>query len=267
MKKRDPAAPKSEPKHDLWGVNPVLEALRAGRRTIEQITIAEGARHDRLRELIELARARKVPLRRAPRVKLDRETGKKNHQGVIARVSAARYADVDELLSSITVKPENQQPPLIVLLDGVEDPRNFGAILRTAECAGVDAVFVPERRAVGLTESVARSAMGALEHVPVARVVNLVRLIEQLKERNVWILGADADAATEYTEWDWTQPAAVVFGGEGAGLHRLVRERCDTLVCIPRAGQIGSLNVSVAVGIVLFEALRQRATNSKHEKK
>jgi 23S rRNA (guanosine2251-2'-O)-methyltransferase len=176
----------------------------------------------------------------------------------MARVSAARYADTDDLLSAIAVGVGGKTEPLVVVLDGVEDPRNLGAILRTAECAGVNGVFVPERRAAGLTDAVAKAAAGAVEHVQVARATNLSRLIEQLKERNVWVVGTVADAEINYTEWDWTRPSAVVLGGEGAGLHRLVRENCDVLVRIPVCGKIQSLNVSVAAGIILYEALRQR---------
>jgi 23S rRNA (guanosine2251-2'-O)-methyltransferase len=155
--------------------------------------------------------------------------------------------------------------PLLVVLDGVEDPRNLGAILRTAECAGVDGVFIPERRAAGLNETVAKASAGAVEHLPVARATNLSRLIEQLKERNVWIVGTAGDASTSYTEWDWTRPSAVVLGGEGSGLHRLVREHCDVLVQIPVRGKIESLNVSVAAGVILYEALRQRTRGENSE--
>jgi 23S rRNA (guanosine2251-2'-O)-methyltransferase len=144
-------------------------------------------------------------------------------------------------------------------LDAVEDPRNLGAILRTAECAGVGGVFIPERRAVGLTATVAKAAAGALEHVSVARVTNLVQLIEQLKRRNIWVIGAAADGTSDYTEWDWTVPSALFLGGEASGLHRLVRERCDALVRIPLRGRLESLNVSVAAGVILYEALRQRS--------
>jgi 23S rRNA (guanosine2251-2'-O)-methyltransferase len=262
MKKNGPEISRAGSRRDLYGLNPVLEALRAGRRAIDEITIADGVRHQRLDELIELARARKVPIRRAPRVKLDRETGEGKHQGVIAKVAAARYADAGELLDSIADRVGRDSPPLVMVLDGVEDPRNFGAILRTAECAGVDGVFISERRAVGLNETVAKAAAGAVEYVPVSRASSVVRLIEQLKERNVWVVGTVADAPAAYTDWDWTLPAALVLGGEGSGLHRLVRERCDTLVSIPLYGQVGSLNVSVAAGIVLFEARRQRAASS-----
>lgn len=243
----------------LYGVNPVLEALRGGRR-IEEITVAEGARPERLRELIDLARAKNIPVIRAPRAGLDRAARSQDHQGVVARVAAARYADPNELLDSVVSRERGESEPLVLVLDGVEDPRNLGAILRTAECAGVHGVFIPDRRAVGLNETVAKASAGAVDHVPVARATNLSRLIEQLKERNVWVVGAAADASLNYTEWDWSRPSAVVLGGEGAGLHRLVRERCDALVKIPVHGKIESLNVSVAAGVVLFEAARQRAS-------
>jgi len=144
----------------------------------------------------------------------------------------------------------------------VEDPRNLGAILRTAECAGVSGVLIPERRAVGLTETVAKSAAGATEHVKVAKVGNLNKLILELKKKNVWVVGTDMDAEIDYTDWDWTRPSALVLGGEGKGLHRLVAENCDVLVKIPMYGKIDSLNVSVAAGVILFEAQRQRKAKS-----
>ncbi|MFS8084178.1 MAG: 23S rRNA (guanosine(2251)-2'-O)-methyltransferase RlmB [Acidobacteriota bacterium] len=242
----------------LYGVNPLLEALRAGDRIPEEVVIAEGATDHRLHELIELARTRNIRVRRSPRAALDRMVGNTHHQGVIARIPAARYADAEDLLALIASRVAGELAPLALVLDGVEDPRNLGAILRTAECAGVDGVFVPERRAAGLTETVAKASAGAIEHVPVARVTNLSVLIRQLKERNVWVVGTAADASMDYTEWDWTKPSVLVLGGEGAGLHRLVRENCDLLVRIPVQGRIESLNVSVAAGIILYEALRQR---------
>ena len=261
--KRKPSSHSNSANHELlYGVNPLLEVLRDGGRVPDEIMVAEGARDERLRELIELARTRNVSVKRVPRSSIDRAVGNTNHQGVVARIAAARYADADVLLASIATRVGSAFEPLVIVLDGVEDPRNLGAILRTSECAGVDGVFVPERRAAGLSEAVAKAAAGAIEHVAVARVTNLSRLIEKLKERNVWVIGADADAEMNYTEWDWTRPSAVVLGGEGAGLHRLVRENCDVLVRIPVFGRIESLNVSVASGIVLYEALRQRLTAS-----
>jgi len=242
----------------VYGVNSVMEALRAGKRPIDSVTILESARPDRIKELIELARQRHVPVHRVPRIGLDRNLGPARHQGVFARVGAARYADPDELLEAISQKIGSDDPPFVMGLDSIEDPRNMGSILRTAECVGVHGVFVPERRATGLTDVVAKVAAGALEYVPVARVTNLVRLIEQLKERNIWVVGATGDAKQSYTDWDWKQPSALILGNEGQGLHRLVRETCDTLVRIPVVGHLESLNVSVAAGVLLYEARRQR---------
>ncbi|MGB7924518.1 MAG: 23S rRNA (guanosine(2251)-2'-O)-methyltransferase RlmB, partial [Pyrinomonadaceae bacterium] len=171
----------------------------------------------------------------------------------------------NRLLDALAARVGTDDPPLAIVLDGVEDPRNLGAIIRTAECAGAHAIFIPERRAAGLTEVVAKTAAGALERIPVARVANLARLIEELKERGIWAVGTSADAALDYTSWDWTAPSALFLGGEGGGLHRLVRERCDTLVSIPMRGHITSLNVSVAAGVLLYEAVRQRATTDGQE--
>jgi 23S rRNA (guanosine2251-2'-O)-methyltransferase len=242
----------------LYGVLPVIEALRAGSRRVERVTIAEGAHESRLHELFDLARAAGVPVRRAPRAELQRMAAGANHQGVVASVAAVAYRDAEELIEQLSARVGTDAPPLAVVLDGVEDPRNLGAIIRTAECAGVDALFIPERRAAGLTETVAKSSAGALEYLPVARAQNVARLVEEFKERGIWTVGADADANIDYTAWDWTQPCALLFGGEGAGLRRLVRERCDALVRVPLRGHITSLNVSVAAGIVLYEAVRQR---------
>jgi len=250
---------------EIFGVNPVIEALRAKRRPVREITIANGTKDARLAQLIELARAEQVPVHYAPRPELDRASGNAVHQGVLARIAAAEYADADELLDAIGELVSNGPAPLVLVLDGIEDPHNLGAILRTAECAAVNGVFVPERRAAGLTETVGKASAGAIEYVPVARATNLSRLIDQLKKRNVWVVGTAADASLDYTGWDWSRPSAIVMGGEGSGLHRLVREHCDALVRIPVLGHIESLNVSVASGIILYEALRQRiATQMKN---
>jgi 23S rRNA (guanosine2251-2'-O)-methyltransferase len=265
MKPKRPAPTSRERTTEIFGVNPILEALRAATRPIQEITIADGSRDARLRDLIELARAQDIPVHHAPRISLDRVTGNARHQGVMARVAAARYADAESLLDSVP-SGDGGRAPLFVILDGVEDPHNLGAVLRTAECAGLDGVFIPERRAAGLTETVAKASAGAVEHVSVARVTNLARLIDQLKERNVWVIGAAAEATMDYTEWDWTRASALVVGSEGTGLHRLVRERCDALVKIPVLGQIESLNVSVATGVILYEAVRQRAVSEKLRK-
>jgi 23S rRNA (guanosine2251-2'-O)-methyltransferase len=231
----------------------VLEALRAENRRVDKVLIADGARESRLSEIVDLCRARGIRFDHAARETfgkfVDRDA---NTQGVIAFAAWAEYVDVDEILDKAA------DPALIVVLDGVEDPRNFGAILRSAECAGVDGVIIPERRSVGLTETVTKSSAGATEYVRVAKVGNLNRLIEDLKARDIWVVGTSVDTETNYTDWDWTRPTAVVLGGEGSGLHRLVAENCDALVKIPMYGKIDSLNVSVAAGVLLFEARRQR---------
>ena len=236
----------------IYGVLPVLEALRAGNRRIERLVIADSARHERLREILDAAKQAHIPFRREPKAALDRLSQNANHQGVIALVAAAQYADADAILAAIT--PQT----LLILLDGIEDTHNLGAIIRTAECAGASAVIIPERRAAHLTEIVAKASAGAIEYLPVARVTNLASFIEQLKRRNVWVVGLDANAKMSYDKYDYQGATALVFGNEGAGLHRLVRERCDVIVSIPMRGKISSLNVSVSVGVVLFEALRQR---------
>lgn len=240
----------------IFGLSPVLEALRANARRVEKIYIAEGAREHRLAEIIETARKNNIP-----RSFVSRDTLAKlvdagvNTQGIVAFAAAADYVAADEIID------QAGELPLFVVLDGVEDPRNLGAILRSAECAGVDGVFIPERRAVGLTETVAKSSAGAAEHIKVGKVGNINRLIEELKARDVWVVGTSGDAETSYTDWDWTRPSALVLGSEGSGLHRLVAENCDVLVKIPMYGKIESLNVSVAAGVILFEALRQRNSN------
>lgn len=236
----------------IFGVLPVLEALRSGGRRIERILIADSARHERLREVLEAAKRAGVPVRREPRAALDRLSNNANHQGVIAMGAAASYADESQVLSGIT------PGTTFVLLDGVEDPHNLGAIIRTAECSGASAVIIPERRAAHITEVVAKTSAGATEYLPIARVTNIGAFIEQLKRRNVWVVGVEQSGEMKYTDYDYTGAVALVFGGEGHGLHRLVRERCDVIVSIPMRGRITSLNVSVAVGVVLFEAMRQR---------
>lgn len=239
----------------IFGVLPVLETLRANSRRIEKILIAEGAREKRISEIWDLAKQDGVQVQKIPRENLSRYTEEgANHQGVIALVAAADYADADELIEKIAAR-ENS---LTLILDGVEDPRNLGAILRVAECAGVDGTFIPEHRAVGLTETVVKTSAGATEYTEIAKVKNLNRLIEELKRNNIWVIGTSAEAETDYTEWDWTQSSALVLGSEGKGLHRLVAENCDALVKIPMRGKIESLNVSVACGVILFEANRQR---------
>ncbi|HTS64299.1 MAG TPA: 23S rRNA (guanosine(2251)-2'-O)-methyltransferase RlmB [Candidatus Acidoferrales bacterium] len=231
----------------LSGIHPVAEALRAA-RPLDRILIAQGAGGPRLQEIIDLARRAGVPVRFEPRSALERLAGSSAHQGIVALGAARQYAEIDSLLES----------SLLVVLDGVEDPHNLGAIVRTAHAAGAGGIVIPERRAASVTDVVAKAAAGALEHLPVARVSNVNRALEELKRAGYWIYGLDERGAETYDRIDYAARSVIVLGGEGKGLHEQVRKHCDLLVRIPMAGKISSLNVSVAAGIVLFE-WRKRA--------
>ncbi len=231
----------------LSGIHPVREALRAG-RTIERVLIARGAGGTRLQEIIDLCRERGLPVRFEPRESLDRLSHGAVHQGVLAVGAAHRYRELDDLPADA---------PLLVLLDGVEDPHNLGAIIRTAHAAGASAVLIPERRAVGLTETVAKASAGALEYLPVVRIGNVSQTIEKQKKAGYWVYGLDERGAEDYHQVAFNRPTLLVLGGEGHGLHEQVRKHCDTLVRIPMSGPVSSLNVSVAAGIVLFEWKRR----------
>jgi len=236
----------------LSGINPVLESLKAG-HPLDRILVAKGAGGPRLQQIVELARRASVPVRFEERAGLDRVAGSPAHQGVVAMGASKRYAELED------VAPAAQ---LLVILDGVEDPHNLGAIVRTAHAAGAGGIVIPERRAVGLTDVVAKAAAGALEYLPVVRAVNINRTLEKLKELGYWIYGLDERGTQDYDSAEYNAPTALVFGGEGKGLHELVRKHCDVLVRIPMEGHIPSLNVSVAAGIVLFEHKRRRARTS-----
>jgi len=233
----------------IYGINPVLEALRAGR--VRELRVGERA-DDRLKQLLALADAGGVPVRRVPSDTLDRESRRGVHQGVVAAIEEADEYSIEEIVSGASAAP------LVVVLDGIEDPHNLGAILRTADAAGVDGVVIQSRRAASRGGVAAKASAGALAHVRIAEVVNIARAVDELKEAGVWTVGLAAEAPDSYNAIDLTLPTALVLGAEGAGLRRLVRERCDRLASIPMRGHVGSLNVSVAAGVVLFEAVRQR---------
>jgi 23S rRNA (guanosine2251-2'-O)-methyltransferase len=235
----------------LSGIHPVLEALRAG-RPLDRVLIAQGAGGSRLQEVIDLARRAHVPVRFEPRNALDRLAGSPAHQGIVAMGAAQKYADLDKAASG----------ELVVVLDGVEDPHNLGAIIRTAHAAGAASIVIPERRAASVTDVVAKAAAGALEHLPVARVTNINRTLEDLKKRGFWIYGLDERGEQSYDRVDYGAPTCFVLGGEGKGLHDQVRNHCDQLIRIPMAGKISSLNGSVAAGVVLFEWKRRRGNSS-----
>ncbi len=210
-----------------------------------------------MQTILRLAKSNSVEVRMTTRDALNREVPQAAHQGIVAFASAREYAELDDILQ---LPAQKGQAPLFLVLDGVEDPRNLGAILRTAEAAGVHGVIIPERRAVGLTETVAKAAAGALEYVPVVKVVNITNTIEELKKAGVWVVGAEAGGERAYWDADFVRPTALVLGGEGKGVRKLVREHCDYLVSLPLMGNINSLNVSVAAGALLYEVLRQRRT-------
>jgi len=233
----------------IYGLNPVLEALRAGR--VDSIRLA--ARGDsRVNAVIDAAKKAGVAIKRVDASELDRVSRGGVHQGVVALVPDQESLGIEELVASAA------GAPLLVVLDGVEDPHNVGAILRTVDAAGASGVVRQQRHAAPLGGAAAKASAGAVSHVKVADVVNVARAIEELKEAGVWTVGLAGDAQKRYDEIDYTLPTALVVGAEGAGLRRLVRERCDWLVSIPMQGHVQSLNVSVATGVVLFEAVRQR---------
>jgi 23S rRNA (guanosine2251-2'-O)-methyltransferase len=239
----------------LTGIHAVKEALEAG-RPLEYVLVAKGRQDTRAEEIVQLARRNGISVRFEERAQLDRTAGTRDHQGVVAIGAARAAATLENILAN--ANSEKGKPGLIVLLDGVEDPHNLGAIIRTALAAGAHGVIIPERRAAGLTDTVARASAGALAHLPVAKVTNLVRTMEELKEAGYWLVGLDEHADKSYTEMDFTSPTGIVLGGEGGGLHELTQKRCDFVVSLPTSGPVKSLNVSVASGVVLFEALRQR---------
>ena len=237
----------------IYGLNSVSEALKARGRAFEWVGVAK-ERHDlRLQRIIEECRKISIPVRFLPRVELDRMAGTGAHQGVVAVTSAKQYADLDDVIAS-----KRGAYSLIVVLDGVEDPHNLGAVLRTADAAGANGVVIPERRASGITGTVAKSSAGASEYLPVAKVTNISRTLEELKSKNIWTVGLDERGTQPYDTVDYKMDCAIVLGAEGKGLHDLAKKKCDFLVSIPMLGRVPSLNVSVAAGVVLYEIARQR---------
>ncbi len=242
----------------IFGINAVSEALKARGRAFEWVGVATERKDIRLQNLIKDCRKLSVPVRFLPRVELDHMAGSGSHQGVVAVTSSKQYNDLDDLIAA-----KRGDHALIVVLDGVEDPHNLGAILRTADAAGADGVVIPERRAAGITGTVVKSSAGASEHLPVAKVTNIARTLEDLKAQNIWTVGLDERGAQSYESLDYNMDCAIVLGAEGKGLHDLVARKCDFLVSIPMLGKVPSLNVSVAAGVVLYEVVRQRRKISK----
>ncbi|PEF67272.1 23S rRNA (guanosine(2251)-2'-O)-methyltransferase RlmB [Bacillus cereus] len=237
----------------IIGRNPVIEALRSG-RDINKIWIAEGAAKGQVQIVLALAKENKIILQHAPKKKLD-QLVEGNHQGVIAQVAAYQYAELEDLFK---VAEKCNEDPFFLILDEIEDPHNLGSIMRTADATGAHGIIIPKRRAVGLTASVAKASTGAIEYIPVARVTNLSRTIDELKERGLWIAGTDAKGKTDYRNLDGTMPIGLVIGSEGKGMSRIIGEKCDFLITLPMVGKVTSLNASVAASLLMYEVYRKR---------
>lgn len=238
----------------IAGRNAVNEALRSG-RTIDSLYVVRGSAHSgSLSALIAKAKSKDIAIKEADSKKLDFMCGNANHQGVVAVAAVKEYATIDDIFQ---LAKERNEPPFIIVADELEDPHNLGAVLRVAECAGAHGIIIPKRRAVGLTYAVGKASAGAVEYVPVARVTNITAAIDELKKRGVWIYAADMEGQSWCTV-DYSGPAAIVIGSEGAGVGRLVKEKCDFVISLPMKGKINSLNASVACGIICYEIARQR---------
>jgi 23S rRNA (guanosine2251-2'-O)-methyltransferase len=242
----------------LYGLHPVEEAIRAGARQVDHVSVArerEARRDPRMERLLELCKANGVRVTTEPRDQLTRHTRTDTHQGVVAFLKERKFLALEDLLDA-PAGPSGHR--FFLALDGVEDPHNLGALLRSADGSGIDGIILPERRSAPLNATVAKSSAGASEHVRIARVVNLTRALEAMKERHIWIVGLDERGTPDYSDFDFKQDCCLVLGSEGAGLHELIKRTCDHLLRIPMAGSVSSLNVSVAGAVVMYEAMRQR---------
>jgi 23S rRNA (guanosine2251-2'-O)-methyltransferase len=247
--------------HYIYGINSVAEALKARGRAFQWVGMAKERNDIRLQRLIEDCRRLSIPVRFLQRTELDDMAGTAAHQGVVAVTGAKQYNDLNDVIEA-----KRGQYSLLVVLDGVEDPHNLGAILRTADAAGANGVIIPERRAASVTGTVTKASAGASEHIPIAKVTNIARTIEELKDSNIWTVGLDERGKQTYDALDYNMDCALVLGAEGKGLHDLVKKKCDFLVSIPMLGKVPSLNVSVAAGVVLYEIVRQRMAGKSASK-
>jgi 23S rRNA (guanosine2251-2'-O)-methyltransferase len=238
----------------IVGRNPVLELLRSG-RSVNKIWIAEGSQKGPISQVMSMAKEAKIQVQIVPKKKIDQVADGQVHQGVVALVAAYEYVEVEDLLRKAA---DLGEPPFLLILDEIEDPHNLGSILRTADVVGAHGVIIPKRRAVGLTSTVAKSSAGAMEYVPVARVTNIVRTMEELKEKGVWMAGTDATGEQDIREARFDMPIGIVIGSEGKGMSRLVKETCDFVVRLPMVGHVNSLNASVAAALLMFEVMKQR---------
>ncbi len=240
----------------LYGLKPVLEALRSTRRGVTRISLQRGRTGQETDEIFRLAREQGVPIRLDAREALDQAAGTPKHQGVVAWITGMGPISLESILEEASAKGE---PSFLAVLDGVEDPRNLGAILRTGDAVGLHGVIIPQRRAVGLTATVGKTSAGALEYVRVAQVANIVKTLEQLRKEGIWLVGLEAEAKKSYLDFDYRIPVALVVGGEGKGIRPLALAACDEQVSIPMGGAIASLNMSVAFAVLAYEVVRQRS--------
>lgn len=240
----------------IYGRKPVLETIRSGKRAVERVYLMQGSRDEVLNQIEAHAKAKGIPINMETRHRMDTLAATDKHQGVVAVVEDFQYADLQDLLD---IARKKNEPTFILLLDEIEDPHNLGAILRSAEAAGVHGVVIPKHRAAEVNATVIKASAGAAEHVATVKVTNMNETIKRLKEANVWVVGTDDEASKNFYDYDFRQPVALIIGNEGQGLRRLVKENCDELVKIPMAGKMSSLNASVAAGLVLFEVTRQRS--------
>lgn len=246
---------KLQHKHDfIIGRHPAVAALKSQDQEINKVFLQSGLRSDAIGEIIKLAKKRRLVISTVPKTKLDQMSDHQNHQGVILAVAAYHYASIDDLFARAD---ERDEAPFFLILDQLADPHNLGSILRTADATGVHGVIIPKRRAVGLTEVVAKTAAGAIEHVPVARVTNLVQTAKELKDRGVWLFGTDMKG-TDYRHWDAKGPVALVIGNEGKGISKLLKESCDEMLTIPMIGHVQSLNASVAASLLIYQGFTAR---------
>ncbi len=253
-----PAAGSADEQEILYGLHAVREALKAGSRPLQRLLVIRTDKQ--FADLVQLARSLHIPIHVQPSASLDRMVPGCRHQGIVAFAAAKAYQTEESILARAV---ERNEPPLLVILDGVEDPHNLGAVIRTAEGAGVHGVFIPERRAAGLTSVVSKVSAGAIDHMPVARVTNTSRLIESLKAVGVWVYGVEPSASKLYTDIDLRGPVGLLFGGEGTGIRPGLLQHCDERIRIPMRGQVQSLNVSASAAVLLFEAARQRGLSIK----
>ncbi|HWO78573.1 MAG TPA: 23S rRNA (guanosine(2251)-2'-O)-methyltransferase RlmB [Bacillus sp. (in: firmicutes)] len=237
----------------IFGRNPVLEVLKSD-RDIQKLLVAEGSQKGSIQQVLKIAKEKSVIVQTVPKRKLD-QMFNGPHQGVAAQIAAYQYAELDELYKRAN---ERGEPPFFIILDELEDPHNLGSIMRTCDAVGAHGIIIPKRRSVGLTATVAKASTGAIEHIPVARVTNLARTIDELKESGVWIVGTDRDADQDYRQLDGKMPLGIVIGSEGKGMSRLVKEKCDFLISLPMIGHVTSLNASVAAALLMYEVFRKR---------